>query len=454
MPWSLPDVFSLIAAFTFGIVLPWAQRAEKNRPPVLRWLALAGIPFLLLAAGWERGPVAAAVAMPALIYATWLFAHGAGRFLSAWEERAVTRWLDALGTSGPLVAAAAWIWSRYDGTFAGFPDPLATLTTVHFAITFGALPTAMAAWTRVSSPVRHWNDPAIWIYLVSAPATALCFALRSQPMIPGLVEVLCAVVFALGFFLWWLSIGSCHARWLAMPLLAGFALGAGYTLTLHFGWPYLDIPEMLTVHGSLNLIGTGLLIGFAPARARIVTGPAPDTSVPLNPGSIETARFTDHHRRELGPWSPQSFAKVRETLLGYRFYPATTMVRQAQFEIEGRPCRRGDRLGLGLFLPNLPGLNPLCLDAIVEISTLTDEPERVQLGYTTTRRHYGEGEWLATVSRDKGQMLLEVQCHIRPSRWFVWCGLPLYRHFQLQAFRAGFENLRGLAGEKWANSDR
>ena len=446
MPWSFPDVFSLIAAFCFGVVLPLAQRAEIGQPRVLRWLAVFGLPFLLIAAGWERGPVAAAWALPALLYAVWLFAHGAGRFLSAWEERAATRWLDALATSGPLVAAVAWIWSRYDGTFAGFPDPLATLTTVHFAITFGALPTVMAAWTWTSSPVRRWNDAAIWIYLVSAPATALCFALRSQPMIPGFVETVCAMVFALGFFIWWTSVGSCRARGLALPLLAGFALGAGYTLTNHYGWSWLDIPQMLVVHGSLNLIGTGLLIAFVPALERRLTGPAPDLTIPLNPGSVETARFVDHHQRELGPASPEAFARVREALLGYRFYPATVMVRRAQFEEEQRPSRIGDRLGLGLFLPNLPGLNPLCLAAIVEISVLTDEPGLVRLGYTTTARHYGQGEWVATVSERDGKMHLEVQCHIRPSRWFVWCGLPLYRYFQLGAFHAGYGNLLRLAG--------
>jgi uncharacterized protein (UPF0548 family) len=441
MSWSIPDLFSLIAAFCFGVILPWAQRTERGQPPVIRGLALAGLPFLILASGWERGAVAAVFALPALVYAIWLFAHGGGRFLVSWDERAPTRWLNALGTTGPLVAATAWIWSRYDGTFAGFPDPLATLTTVHFAITFGALPAALVAWTRKETIAGLWNDLALWLYVLSAPATALCFALRSQPMIPGLAEVFCAVLFALSFFVWWLTLRSGRPRWLALPLLIGFALGAGYTLAQYSGWPYFSIPEMLISHGLLNLIGTALLIGFAPAQKYPAVAPAPDPTIPLNPGSEATSIFIDHHRRELGRWSEERFASVRKALLGYRFYPAATMVRRAQFEEENREARAGDRLGLGLFLPNLPGLNPVCLAAVVEINELADEAELVKLGYVTTRKHYGQGAWVAEVKREEDQMILEVRCHIRPSRWFVWLGLPLYRYFQLQAFQAGYTQL-------------
>ena len=50
-------------------------------------------------------------------------------------------------------------------------------------------------------------------------------------------------------------------------------------------------------------------------------------------------------------------------------------------------------------------------------------------------------------------MHLEVKCHIRPSRWFVWCGLPLYRYFQLGAFHAGYENLLMVAGEGGTHID-
>jgi hypothetical protein len=147
----------------------------------------------------------------------------------------------------------------------------------------------------------------------------------------------------------------------------------------------------------------------------------------------------------VGAWSPEAFARVKEALLGYRFYPASVMVRRTQFEDEGRPVRVGDRLGLGLFVPNLPGLPPLMLPAIVEVDVVEAGAEQVALGYATTRRHYGRGVWRAEVKREGEELVLTVSYHVRPSRWFVWCGLPVYRRFQLAAFRAGADNLRRLA---------
>jgi len=209
---------------------------------------------------------------------------------------------------------------------------------------------------------------------------------------------------------------------------------------------------MLMGHGVLNLLGAALLIGFAPVRRYSPMPPEPDPTIPLNCGTEETAVYIDRHRRELGAWSPESFAKVREALLAYRFYPAKTMIRKTQFEEENRAARIGDRLGLGLLPPNLPGLHPVSLSAVVEINVLVDEPGMVELGYTTTRKHYGRGEWVAEVRREGGKMILEVRCHIRPTRWFVWCGLPLYRYFQLQAFHSGFNHLLSLTQAEPGNS--
>ena len=121
------------------------------------------------------------------------------------------------------------------------------------------------------------------------------------------------------------------------------------------------------------------------------------------------------------------------------------MLRRAAFEEAGRPAQVGDRLGLGLLLPNLPGLPPLLLPAIVEVAVARSEGSAARFGYRTTLRHYGRGEWVAEVRRAGDRLELAVDCHVRPSRWFVWLGLPLYRRFQLAAFRAGAESLRRAA---------
>jgi len=439
------DWFSLIAAFCFWPALAWAQHLDRGFP---RWLQRLALPAFLLWAVADvvtAGPglVPAVAAAPALVFAVWLCAHGLRRFLADDLTPAPRRLLEMLAATGPLVAAAAWVWSRYDRTFAGFPDPLATLTTVHFAITFGVLPLAMAASERPLARSRG-RDLGIWLYVVGAPATALCFALRSNPLQPGPVEVAAAVVFAAGFLLWAAFMPLKRGPWPYACLVPGFLLGVGYTAAHAFGWSYLTIPQMASVHGSLNLLGALLLAAQAPAFDD-AAAPAPDLLTPVEGGDRATAVFADTHRVVVGPWSPEAFVRVKAALLGYRFYPERVMVRRTQFEDEGRAVRVGDRLGLGLFVPNLPGLAPLMLPAIVEVDVVEAGAESVTLGYVTTRRHYGRGIWRAEVKREGEELVLTVSYHVRPSRWFVWCGLPVYRRFQLAAFRAGADNLRRLA---------
>lgn len=437
------DPFALVAAACLWGALTWAQRLEPDCPA---WLRRRTWPFLL-AALWLAtvgpGPLAAAVASPAILLAACLLALGLRRFVADDRVPWPSRLLAALAASGPAVAAAAWVWSRLDRTFAGFPEPLATLTTVHFSITFGVLPLAMVALER-SLPASRLRAAGILAYVAAAPATALAFALRESPMTPGPAEVACALGLAAAFLAWAAGLPRGAAA-LALSLLApGILLGAGYSAATYLGWPWLTIPEMAVVHGSLNLVGALLLVTRAPSLPP-VGPPPPDNSVAVAAGDPSTALFVDRHRADLGPWSPEAFARVRDCLLGYRFYPATVMRRRTTFEEAGRAARVGDRLGLGLLLPSLPGLPALLLPAIAEVMAAAADASSARFGYRTTLRHYGRGEWVAEVRRAGDRLELAVDCHIRPSRWFVWLGLPLYRRFQLAAFRAGAESLRRAA---------
>ena len=438
------DWVKIIAAFCFWFALVWAQHLDQSFPAWLRRIALPALVLWLVADTLCGGPglVPALAASPALVFALWLSAHGLRRFLSddlaPWSRRL----LEMMAATGPLVAALAWVWSRYDRTFAGFPDPLATLTTIHFAITFGVLPLAMAATERSLPPSRA-RDSGIWLYVAGACATALCFALRNNLFRPGVVEVLGATLFTVGFLLWAARTPAAVGRVPFGFLVPGLLLGLAYTATQAFGWPYLTIPQMAAIHGSLNLLGALWLAAQAPAFAG-PTPPAPESHSPVAVCSPAEAVFRDAHRQDLGPWCPEAFARIKAALLAYRFYPDDVMVRLTQFEEEGRPARTGDRLGLGLLLPNLPGLPPFMLPAMVEVDVVEVTPQSVQLGYVTTERHYGRGHWLAEVSRSEDRMVLAVTCHVRPARWYVWLGLPVYRRFQLAAFRAGLANLRAL----------
>ena len=437
------DGFSFLAAVCFWGAMVWSQRLDRGFPVWLRRLAWPALGLWLVAAlVVGRGPWAALAASPALLFALWLLAFGLRRFLADDRSPATRRGLELLAATGPLVAAIAWVWSRYDRTFAGFPDPLATLTTVHFAITFGVLPLAMAAWERRSPPSER-RSVGLGLCLLAAPATALAFALRSNPWRSGAVEFVCVLLFAAGFLLWASGMPVRRGPGPYVCLVPGFLLGVGYTAANTYGWAYLALPQMAALHGTLNLVGALWLAAQAPAFDEVAP-PAPDQEVAVDGCALAEATFVDAHRQVLGPWSPEAFARLKAALLGYRFYPDTVMVRRTQFEDEGRPVRVGDRLGLGLLLPNIPGLPPFLLPAIVEVDLVESTAESARLGYVTTRRHYGRGHWSAEVRREGDQLVLAVDCHVRPSRWYVRLGQPVYRRFQLAAFHAGVANLRSL----------
>ena len=448
-----PDVFSVAAWVCLCLGWPYSVRLAGRGAGRLPWIVwvTAWIGGLALQLG--SGPAAAAVAAVAGIGALYGLAFGVGRFLQR-DPREASTWAEAVWAAGPVVAAVAWSWSRYDHTFAGFPEPLATLTVAHFTVTFGLLPAAMAAWNREwqGAAGARLREIGTWGIVALPPLTGLLFALRSEALVPSLAEVGLTAGMAASLSLWWAGAQArareqARVQLVALPLVSGVWLGAGYAAAQHFSWPWLDYIGMLGWHGAGNLICCMALIGMVPVVDREVPIPAPDPGPRLDPGEEATALFVDHRHRPLGPWSPAAFAAAREALLGYRFYPPDVMRRRTQFEEEGRPARVGDRIGLGLLLPSLPGLPPIQLPAVSEVYALEDGPERVAFGYATTTAHYGEGRWRADVVREGDRLELYVYSHIRPSRWYVWLGLPVYRYFQSRAFHRGAD---ALQAKVWA----
>ena len=436
-----PDLFSLAAWACLALSPLTARLAPASGRLAQIAAASAWIGGLAVLAG--IGPAAAALAAITLVGAIYGLAWGVGRFLHAprYDDPAV--WAEAMSAVGPLVAAVAWVWSRYDRTFAGFPEPLATLTVAHFSVTFGLLPAALAAWTRAAAgaPGDTLRRAALWGIVIAPPLTGALFATRYVQLIPSPAEVAGTAGIAASLTLWWLAAPSVLVRLIMLPLLSGVWLGAGYAAALRFGWPWLGYGGMLAWHGAGNLISAALLAWRAPVPPP-PSIPAPDPAPPLSPGDEATALFVDHRRRDLGPWNPAAFQAARAVLLGYRFYPPDVMRRRTSFEEEGRPARPGDRIGIGLLLPSLPGLPPIQLPAVAEIYVIEDTPERVRFGYATTADHYGMGRWRADVLRVGDRLELQVYSHIRPGRWYVWLGLPVYRYFQSRAFHRGADTLQ------------
>lgn len=436
-----PDPFSVAGAICLLIAWPLILRLDVNAPVGLRRLSRGAALIAAAAAFFGRGVLPLALSLPALAAALAGLANGVARFLSGEDRRTPEPWAEGMSAVGPVVATAAWAWSRYDARFAGFPDPLATLTTAHFLVTFGLLPAALAAWGRARPGGALWRL-SLWGLVALPPLTGALFALRAAPLLPSLPEVGGAVAMAGAALGVAASLPDRRARWIALPLALGFATGAGYAASQHFQFEYLDYHQMLRWHGALNLLCCVGLALLAPRPPRPIHVPAPDRAPPVDAGDEASALFVDHRERALGPWSPAAFAAARAVMLGYRFYPCDVMRRRTEFEEAGRPARVGDRIGVGLLLPSLPGLPPFQLPAVSEIDRLVDAPEEVVFAYATTTAHYGRGRWEGRLVRVGEQLVLRVYSHIRPSRWYVWLGLPLYRYFQTRAFHRGADTLR------------
>ena len=250
----IPDVFSLAAS---GCLLLWPLSLRLGA-----W-AVGACGIAGLAAWMPHGWVAAGFASVALLFAVFNAGKGVQRFSRAPEHRQPETWAEAMSVCGPVVATVAWVWSRYNGSFAGFPDPLATLTVAHFSVTFGLLPAALAGWNRQLPPSRL-RRVGLWGLVLLPPGVGLLFALRAQLLVPSLLEVLGTVLMAGSFVFWWLGAPTWKLRLLALPLLSGFVLGAGYAASAHFGWVWLDYRGMLGWHGLGNLISCVLLLRALP----------------------------------------------------------------------------------------------------------------------------------------------------------------------------------------------
>ncbi len=345
--------------------------------------------------------------------------------------------------------------SRWRGSFAGFPEPLASLTVPHFTVTFWLLPMALAAWTHGLARARGKGRRAagLWGVALLPAATGTLFALRASPMVPSLGEVALtwALVGALG--LWWQGIraapqvaaglGGRPVRAAALVLTVGTAFGALYATSMATGLPWLGIGGMLATHGIANLLAVVVLAAFAPSLPDLPAGaPAPDPALATVPGNPTLAVLVDRKRIPLGPDHPAAWGALRARILRGTVYPLHVMERRAAFLDEGRPARVGEVIAMGLRLPTLPGLPPAVLPAQVRVHIAEETDDSVTFGYSTTTDHYGCGQWQVRLVRDGDTLVMEMESHLRPVRWFLWPGIPVYRRVQQAAVASAAAGLR------------
>lgn len=438
------DSYGLAAAFAILVAFPISLALDRGVPRWLvlsaRWGALVAATSLLL----PRGPVAAAVASVWLVVTLAHTGHGLVRFVSSRLHHTPIAWAEASSAVGPVVAAVALVWSRWDGTFAGFGEPLATLTVPHFHFTFGLLPLTLAAFARQDRAARA----PLWGVVFAPPLVGLLFALRPSPAVPSLAEACAVGVLALSVAAAALSIRGpgvegVVARVAGLVLAACTALAAWFSMRLALGQPTLSYDEMLRWHGVGNAVATVTLGMIALRSARFdgvaVAAPAPDLRAATQDVPVDKALFTDDRSFDLGPDRPGRFERVADALLRYTFYPPDVMRHATTFA--DRPARLGDRIGMVLLVPLLPGYAPISLPATTEVNLAERGEDHASFGYLTTTAHYGKGAWSATVTRAGGQLSLRLQSRMTPLHPLALLGLPIYRWFQQRAHRRGAAHL-------------
>lgn len=189
---------------------------------------------------------------------------------------------------GLIYAAVAAPWLLADRLGLrplGFDSSIVLLTSVHFHYAGLLMPALTGFALEALRLPRVFNLIGVGV-IAGVPAVAVGIT-SSQLALSRDIEMAAAMLMAASG----LGVGALHL-WLAMQtrwpmrarclwVAAGCALAAGMALALLYAvrsffhpWPWLDIPWMRVLHGSLNALGFGLCGVLAWRRARQRTSSA------------------------------------------------------------------------------------------------------------------------------------------------------------------------------------
>jgi uncharacterized protein (UPF0548 family) len=167
-----------------------------------------------------------------------------------------------------------------------------------------------------------------------------------------------------------------------------------------------------------------------------------DAPLAYKPGqTVDSTWHSDHHEEIItSSATPEQFARARDLLLRYQFYPLSIMHHVSDFSRENRLMRPCDRI-----VQRIHGFRVLgfaLMDGITmnEVTNVIDEPRRVGFTYITTTAHAEWGEWSAQVDwREDGALILTIDAISRLADHMPQAMAPRARRLQLQAHHQGVE---------------
>ncbi len=150
----------------------------------------------------------------------------------------------------------------------GFSPTITLLTAVHFHFAGFLLPILSALLLTEHIDLKAWEYFMGWGVIFGVPLTAIGIT-TTQFDLPQVIEIVCVMVMAGSAWLvgmTYLRRGWEFRRQIIGPLwlICGMALIAGMSLAMAYGWrtvitiPWLTIPWMYALHGTLNAVGFAL----------------------------------------------------------------------------------------------------------------------------------------------------------------------------------------------------
>jgi uncharacterized protein (UPF0548 family) len=169
---------------------------------------------------------------------------------------------------------------------------------------------------------------------------------------------------------------------------------------------------------------------------------APLTYTPGQP--IDATWHTDHHEEVLTEHATaEQFARARDLLLRYEFYPLSVMRHVSNFSQGSSLMRPGDRIVQRIYGPRLLGLPLVAGLTMNEVTAVVDEPRRVGFTYITTQAHAETGEWSALVEwRADDSLVLTISAVSRLAPHMPVRMADSARRLQLRAHHLGMEAFR------------
>jgi uncharacterized protein (UPF0548 family) len=162
--------------------------------------------------------------------------------------------------------------------------------------------------------------------------------------------------------------------------------------------------------------------------------------------TLDSSWHTDHHEEIITPGAtPQHFARARDLLLRYQFYPLLLMHHVSDFSRENRLMRPGDRIVQrihGFRILGVPFVDGITMN---EVTDVIDEPRRAGFTYITTSAHAEMGEWSARIDwQPNGALILTIDAISRLAYHMPEAMSSRSRKLQLRAHHQGMESFKQM----------